>query len=728
MLRRRFPLPARWIGLLGLLVIIAIAPSRAGQIWPSDDGGLPVDVYTANDAVYVSGELDMTPEDFIFPSARVYVTADRAWTLGDAAVDVTAGGHNVVTGTMLGGGFLGEIVWLPMLTPGTYDILLDENQNGVYDGIDAVVGEVQGQYAFRVTGATGPPTIDVAKVKGNAQRLADGYRRALPAAMVAATAVSAWSTAYSFALMGASPIYCGVAGVVAYFVATDYNSAVMSVGFQVIADLAGPLGNHYQSLANDPPDPDFQVPVLLAARTVASPKGSSALEAAEVLWANRMAEQAALVAALTSALEKYQGAAAAEDDAHTMAQAAAAKGFADLLAANLDATEKAIAQLAAEIEKIGADRAIDADEVRAFQSKIAATGFTDEEKARAREAGMTDDEIAALAARIRDADLTDLADGSFAALLQGIRDETIAALPAVQTIAADAQEVVDHFAATVPSPVPVARPGGPYSGDEGSPVSLDGSASSDPEGESLTYAWDLDGDGAFDDATGAEVQRTWGSEFAGYVGLRVENVSGASSAAWAWVEIRSINAPPAIRVIAPQDRAVRVAAGGSVAFEVEATDPDGDPVGYSWDVDGSEVASAPAWTFEASSLGIKEVTLAVSDGSPLSADAIEIWRIIVDSAPPPVPFKRGDVNADGNYNIADAVFTLTYIFASGPAPTCLESADSDDGGTLDIGDAVYLLNHQFADGPAPAEPFAACGTDTDDEGLGCAAFDPCEET
>ena len=47
---------------------------------------------------------------------------------------------------------------------------------------------------------------------------------------------------------------------------------------------------------------------------------------------------------------------------------------------------------------------------------------------------------------------------------------------------------------------PTARPGGPYTVNEGSSVMLSGAASSDPTGDPLTFAWDLDNDKQFDDA------------------------------------------------------------------------------------------------------------------------------------------------------------------------------------------------------------------------------------
>ena len=56
---------------------------------------------------------------------------------------------------------------------------------------------------------------------------------------------------------------------------------------------------------------------------------------------------------------------------------------------------------------------------------------------------------------------------------------------------------------------PAADAGGPYSIAEGEPLVLDASGSTDPEGDPMTFAWDLDGDASFDDAFGPTPDVAW---------------------------------------------------------------------------------------------------------------------------------------------------------------------------------------------------------------------------
>ena len=80
---------------------------------------------------------------------------------------------------------------------------------------------------------------------------------------------------------------------------------------------------------------------------------------------------------------------------------------------------------------------------------------------------------------------------------------------------------------------PVADADGPYTGQVGQPITFDGSGSYDPDaGDSIvSYEWDLDSDGQYDDATGVTVQHTWTAAGSGTVGLRVTDTFGDAGVA-----------------------------------------------------------------------------------------------------------------------------------------------------------------------------------------------------
>lgn len=94
-------------------------------------------------------------------------------------------------------------------------------------------------------------------------------------------------------------------------------------------------------------------------------------------------------------------------------------------------------------------------------------------------------------------------------------------------------------------------------------------------------------------------------------------------------------------------------------------------------------------------------------------------------ASPEEPFRRGDVNADGRFDIADPVSLLFQLFRSELAPWCREAANVNGDDRLDIADAIHGLEFLFLGGPAPPEPFPGCGADPGGDGLGCVFFPPC---
>ena len=72
----------------------------------------------------------------------------------------------------------------------------------------------------------------------------------------------------------------------------------------------------------------------------------------------------------------------------------------------------------------------------------------------------------------------------------------------------------------------VAHAGGPYSGSEGSPIVFDASSSLDRDGGVVLFAWDVDGDGAFDDGNAATVSHAFEDEGSYIVRLRVTDDEG----------------------------------------------------------------------------------------------------------------------------------------------------------------------------------------------------------
>lgn len=81
------------------------------------------------------------------------------------------------------------------------------------------------------------------------------------------------------------------------------------------------------------------------------------------------------------------------------------------------------------------------------------------------------------------------------------------------------------------------------SSHEGTPVTLDGSASSDPDGDVLIYEWDFDSDGAFE-ASGELVVHTWNLGGPYHATLRVTDPDGLSSTDT--VEITVIDTTPPV--------------------------------------------------------------------------------------------------------------------------------------------------------------------------------------
>jgi hypothetical protein len=217
-------------------------------------------------------------------------------------------------------------------------------------------------------------------------------------------------------------------------------------------------------------------------------------------------------------------------------------------------------------------------------------------------------------------------------------------------------------------PPPIARPGGPYAAD--GRASFDGSASSDPQGDALTYEWDFGDPADPTDGTGVAPTHVYSAPGTYTVRLIVTDSRGHRSAP-ATTTVKVGNLPPVVEAGAERS----VTTGSALAYTGsfnDATNGGPWPYRFQWG-DGTadliSTAVAPgsigaSHTYTAA--GTYTITVTVTDASGLS-------------------------NTDQTtVQVVDPVANVTML-AVGDIASCA-SNDLDDEMTARIADAQVLAN------------------------------------
>jgi len=125
----------------------------------------------------------------------------------------------------------------------------------------------------------------------------------------------------------------------------------------------------------------------------------------------------------------------------------------------------------------------------------------------------------------------------------------------------------------------------PSSGNAPLTVQFDGTGSSDPDGDAISYAWDLDGDGAYDDSTAAQPTYTYTAAASVPVGLQVRDAAGAVGNTTVTVTVGQPPSDDPVPVIDTPTASLRWVVGQQISVSGHATDPQ----------DGTLPASALSW-------------------------------------------------------------------------------------------------------------------------------------
>ncbi len=198
----------------------------------------------------------------------------------------------------------------------------------------------------------------------------------------------------------------------------------------------------------------------------------------------------------------------------------------------------------------------------------------------------------------------------------------------------DGGTATDTGTVNVPAVNPVADPGGPYAATQGVPLALDGSGSTDADGNIVSYEWDCQGDGIFEffSFNSNDVTCTYPTVGVYTLQLRVEDDDGLDDVTSTLVTVANIL--PVADAGGPYTgtEASPIAMDGTGSGDI-----DGTIVQYSWDCnsDGLPDAISPAafgsnCTYTAS--GTYTVTLTVTDNN--GATDSDTSTVVVLSSPP----------------------------------------------------------------------------------------------
>jgi hypothetical protein len=283
-----------------------------------------------------------------------------------------------------------------------------------------------------------------------------------------------------------------------------------------------------------------------------------------------------------------------------------------------------LASVTARLQAIGPALLEDAPDIdAAFQrvsashTRIASNGFSRNELRMLRNMGLGQAEIDAALARVLGYSSSDLYNPSVAGF-----DAAVAALAqqgnetgdALQDAAVALGDLAEQLRSEYPdadAAVPVISIDGPESGVVGSSLNFRANAPA-----SLTLNWDLHAFGTFGDGGGDSAEVTYRLPGERVISLRATGPGIVPVVATALVTIADDNAPPSFESALPDPAVQWIQSGQDLAFAVQTSDSDGDPVSVTWLLDGVEVASGEQWStsFSEAEWGQHHVSAIASDG------------------------------------------------------------------------------------------------------------------
>ena len=651
-----------------VLAGLAISPASPAQAAESErwvlqsDSGLLTERFGSSEAVLATGA---PAREFgeIIPSSDIFVTPNLDWSSRDGATLADVSNPDGIPNTAVGFEVIEHPIYLPYLRVGRYDVVIDNDQDGVYgEDTDEVLGfdEQPGFVAFydgnhrtidktRMKEEFARPVMEAALTAAELAGTVQVYRVFDEALGLFTTGFTAGNAIYELSEHAADlPSKARYATEISdaandelTHVATGPHDAIEWAAGQLEAT-ADDLHSSALGIYADPPDPAYTTiadPDPVADRFdagTADPVYNAFARVANVAVAAAGESRAVL-----HALERGDGAAADDAVPYVRLQAQALSAAGTTLVATLDRLNDAATGLAGLLRDEGATGALSdeqRDNLASAQARVAADGFDAGELAAFQAAGAgpaTIEELKRKLLRVPAADLTGSLDARLDALAAAARDGRAGVRDAITQATNLAEDLTSN---SPPTPVP-----DQLAVDAGDSATIDVLANDgDIDGDPLHVSDSTapgQGQGHVTCQPNGQCTYTANRNASGgdYFYYTVEDPRGGSATTYVLVSIARKNFPPE-----PVADTLVTRVGVTRAIEVlrNDTDPNGDPLqvtGASAPAHGSVDCTASGrctYVPEPGYVGDDAFTYTVDDGQNGVATATVAVTVSATNEPP----------------------------------------------------------------------------------------------